>query len=190
MPSLDIRNNDCLIGWHGHTTNVIDVKFNPGETCIFSIDSNGKVRLFLIYYLFISVMRFLQIKIFLTICLNVWNHGPFVIMVCKESYMLYLFQLSTFWIFVVEEVCITRCCVVFSYLYGISIKSVQRLLSFHCTLGALASTITTSTIHQKEATTKWLPLTYWLMIPTVVICWRVLRVGSWFIRYFPFYINK
>ncbi|XP_066915154.1 WD repeat-containing protein 91-like [Clytia hemisphaerica] len=39
----DIRNNDCLIGWHGHSTNVLDVKFNPDETCIYSIDASGKL---------------------------------------------------------------------------------------------------------------------------------------------------
>lgn len=40
---FDIRNSDCLIGWHAHNTEVLDVVFNPDETSIYSIAADGKV---------------------------------------------------------------------------------------------------------------------------------------------------
>ncbi|XP_065648765.1 WD repeat-containing protein 91 isoform X2 [Hydra vulgaris] len=40
---FDIRNGDCLMNWHAHFTDIIDVIFNPSETCVYSLGIDGKL---------------------------------------------------------------------------------------------------------------------------------------------------
>jgi len=40
---FDSHNSDCLVGWHAHSSNVIDVIFSADETSIYSLGGDGKL---------------------------------------------------------------------------------------------------------------------------------------------------
>ena len=37
-----MRTCDCLVGWHAHSTDVLDVQFSVDETSLFSLGADGK----------------------------------------------------------------------------------------------------------------------------------------------------
>ncbi len=39
-----MRTCDCLVGWHAHGTDVVDVQFTVDETSLYSLGADGKVR--------------------------------------------------------------------------------------------------------------------------------------------------
>ena len=46
---FDIQSSDCLVGWHAHSTEILDVTFNSTETSIYSIATDGKVSFFVCF---------------------------------------------------------------------------------------------------------------------------------------------
>ena len=47
---VDMRTCDCLIGWHAHSTDILDVQFSTDETSLFSLGADGKVWIDLFHY--------------------------------------------------------------------------------------------------------------------------------------------
>eukprot|EP00794_Sanderia_malayensis_P005508 gene5508-6193_t len=42
---FDMRTCDCLVGWHAHSTDVVDVQFSVDETSLYSLGADGKLCL-------------------------------------------------------------------------------------------------------------------------------------------------